>query len=163
MENNSVWFWWHVINSPIYLKPSQRFLKSSCLVLHMASLESKKSRTFAKSYSVWFFIFLYVNRIFCLLFSWKIKKKIGWAMVVHTFNPSTLEAEAGRFLSYRPAWSTEWFPGQQGLHRETISWNKTKTKTKTKTKKQKTKIKKQKTKNKKERKEERKKTERKKI
>jgi hypothetical protein len=25
----------------------------------------------------------------------------------HTFNPSTWEAEAGRFLSSRPAWSTE--------------------------------------------------------
>jgi hypothetical protein len=25
----------------------------------------------------------------------------------HTFNPSTQEAEAGRFLSSRPAWSTE--------------------------------------------------------
>jgi hypothetical protein len=26
-------------------------------------------------------------------------------VVVHTFNPSTWEAEAGRFLSLRPAWS----------------------------------------------------------
>jgi hypothetical protein len=25
----------------------------------------------------------------------------------HSFNPSTWEAEAGRFLSLRPAWSTE--------------------------------------------------------
>jgi hypothetical protein len=29
------------------------------------------------------------------------------AVVRHTFNPSTWEAEAGRFLSSRPAWSTE--------------------------------------------------------
>jgi hypothetical protein len=29
------------------------------------------------------------------------------AMVAHPFNPSTWEAEAGRFLSSRPAWSTE--------------------------------------------------------
>jgi hypothetical protein len=29
------------------------------------------------------------------------------AMVVHAFNPSTWEAEAGRFLSLRPAWSTK--------------------------------------------------------
>jgi hypothetical protein len=29
------------------------------------------------------------------------------AVVVHTFNPSTWEAKAGRFLSSRPAWSTE--------------------------------------------------------
>jgi hypothetical protein len=29
------------------------------------------------------------------------------AMVAHAFNPSTWEAEAGGFLSSRPAWSTE--------------------------------------------------------
>jgi hypothetical protein len=28
-------------------------------------------------------------------------------VVVHAFNPSTWEAEAGGFLSLRPAWSTE--------------------------------------------------------
>jgi hypothetical protein len=28
-------------------------------------------------------------------------------MVVQAFNPSTWEAEAGKFLSSRPAWSTE--------------------------------------------------------
>jgi hypothetical protein len=27
-------------------------------------------------------------------------------VVAHAFNPSTWEAEAGRFLSSRPAWST---------------------------------------------------------
>jgi hypothetical protein len=31
----------------------------------------------------------------------------GLAVVVHAFNPSTWEAEAGGFLSSRPAWSTE--------------------------------------------------------
>jgi hypothetical protein len=36
-------------------------------------------------------------------------------------NPSTWEAEAGGFLSSRPAWSTEWVPEQPGLHRETLS------------------------------------------
>jgi hypothetical protein len=47
--------------------------------------------------------------------------------VAHAFNPSTREAEAGGFLSLRPAWSTEWVPGQPGLHRETLSRkNKTK-------------------------------------
>jgi hypothetical protein len=29
------------------------------------------------------------------------------AVVAHTFNPSTREAEAGGFLSSRPAWSIE--------------------------------------------------------
>ena len=33
--------------------------------------------------------------------------------MVHAFNPSTREAEAGRFLSWRPAWSTE-FQDSQG-------------------------------------------------
>jgi hypothetical protein len=28
-------------------------------------------------------------------------------VVVHAFNPSTREAEAGGFLSFKPAWSTE--------------------------------------------------------
>ena len=42
-------------------------------------------------------------------------------MVVHAFNPSIWEAEAGRFLSSRLAWSTEWVPGQPELHRETLS------------------------------------------
>jgi hypothetical protein len=43
-------------------------------------------------------------------------------VVVHTFNPSTREAEASGFLSSRPAWSTKWVPGGPGLHRETLSW-----------------------------------------
>jgi hypothetical protein len=29
---------------------------------------------------------------------------MSWAVVAHAFNPSTWEAEAGRFLSSRPAW-----------------------------------------------------------
>jgi hypothetical protein len=45
------------------------------------------------------------------------------ALVVHAFNPSTWKAEAGGFLSSRPAWSTEWVPGQPGLYRETLSRN----------------------------------------
>jgi hypothetical protein len=50
----------------------------------------------------------------------------GQVVVAHAFNPSTWEAEAGGFLSSRPAWSTEWVPGQPGLHRETLSRKKTK-------------------------------------
>jgi hypothetical protein len=47
-------------------------------------------------------------------------------VMAHAFNPSTREAEAGGFLSSRPAWSTEWVPGQPGLHRETLSRGKKK-------------------------------------
>jgi hypothetical protein len=43
------------------------------------------------------------------------------AVVAHAFNPSTQEAEAGRVLSSRLAWSTKWVPGQPGLHREALS------------------------------------------
>jgi hypothetical protein len=42
-------------------------------------------------------------------------------MVVHAFNASTWEAEAGKFLSSRPAWSTERIPEQPGLHGENLS------------------------------------------
>ena len=42
-------------------------------------------------------------------------------VVVYSFNPSTWEAEAGGFLSLKPAWSTKGVPGQPGLlHRETL-------------------------------------------
>jgi hypothetical protein len=46
----------------------------------------------------------------------------GRAVVVHAFNPSTWEAEAGGFLSSRPTWFTEWVPGQPGIYREILSW-----------------------------------------
>jgi hypothetical protein len=37
-----------------------------------------------------------------------IKKLSCWlGVVTHAFNPSNREAEAGEFLSSRPAWSTE--------------------------------------------------------
>jgi hypothetical protein len=42
-------------------------------------------------------------------------------VVVHAFNPSTWEAEAGGFLSSRPAWSPKWVPGRPELYRETLS------------------------------------------
>jgi hypothetical protein len=40
------------------------------------------------------------------LFYVKKKKCFKPGMVAHTFNPSIQEAEAGGFLSLRPAWST---------------------------------------------------------
>jgi hypothetical protein len=42
-------------------------------------------------------------------------------VVVHAFNPSTWEAEAGGSLSSRPAWSTKWVPGQPELYGKTLS------------------------------------------
>jgi hypothetical protein len=56
----------------------------------------------------------------------------GRAVVAHAFNPSTREAEAGGFLSSRPAWSMESVPGQPGLQRETLSQKNKKQKTKKK-------------------------------
>jgi hypothetical protein len=46
------------------------------------------------------------------------------------FNPSTWDAEAGGFLSSRPAWSTAGDPGQPGLYRESLSLENPKTKNK---------------------------------
>jgi hypothetical protein len=73
----------------------------------------------------------YINCSMCALTGLKYKNiLVGWAVVAHTFNPSTWEAEAAfisEFLSSRPAWSTEWVLGQPGLHREILS-RKTKTK-----------------------------------
>jgi hypothetical protein len=65
-------------------------------------------------------------------FSFKKKNICSRAVVAHAFNPSTreAEAEAGGFLSSRPAWSTR-VPGQPGLYRENLS-QKTKNKTKQK-------------------------------
>jgi hypothetical protein len=53
--------------------------------------------------------------------------------VAHASNPRSWEAEAGEFLSSKPTWSTEQVPGQPGLHRETLSQNKTKQTSKQKT------------------------------
>jgi hypothetical protein len=53
---------------------------------------------------------------------WVLKRPDEAGVVAHAFNPSTGEAEAGEFLSSRPAWSTKWVPGQPELYRETLSW-----------------------------------------
>jgi hypothetical protein len=59
-----------------------------------------------------------------------LKYRYSQAVVVHAFNPSTWEAEAGKFLNLRPARSTEWVPGQPGLYRETLSQKTKQNKTK---------------------------------
>ena len=49
-------------------------------------------------------------------------KKIKLSLVVaHDINPSTREAEAGRSLTLRLAWSIEQVLGQSGLHREALT------------------------------------------
>ena len=58
------------------------------------------------------------------------RKQSSREVVAHAFNASTWEAEAGGFLSSRPAWSTKWVPGQPGLYRETLSRKKNKNKQK---------------------------------
>jgi hypothetical protein len=49
-------------------------------------------------------------------------------VVAHAFNPSIWEAEAGGFLSSRPAWSTE-FQDSQGYTEKPCLNNKNKTQT----------------------------------
>jgi hypothetical protein len=51
----------------------------------------------------------------------KVKCKPG--VVAHTFNSSTQEAEAGRFLSSRPAWSMS-FRTARAIQRNPVSKNK---------------------------------------
>ena len=68
-------------------------------------------------------ILLTNNSFMWLVFLQLIEKlsKMLSKVVVHAFNPSTWETEAGRFMSLRPAWPTKWVPGQPGLPRETLS------------------------------------------
>ena len=58
------------------------------------------------------------------IYSGNKKDTFSQVVVAHAFNPSTWVAEEGGFLSSRPAWSTEWVPGQPVLHRETLSQEK---------------------------------------
>jgi hypothetical protein len=83
--------------------------------------------------SLWPFHHLFSHLILCISSPWPclttsfrsdsgLKKiDLSRAVVEPAFNPSTWEADAGRSLSSRSAWSTEWVPGQPGLHRETLS------------------------------------------
>jgi hypothetical protein len=54
------------------------------------------------------FLSLDYNKVFHFDFLFRLQNLfISRAVVAHAFNPSTWEAEAGGFLSLRPAWSTE--------------------------------------------------------
>ena len=57
----------------------------------------------------------------CVLQTTTTKPNKPPCLMANAFNSSTREAEAGGFLSSRPAWSTERVPGQPGIHRETLS------------------------------------------
>jgi hypothetical protein len=89
----------------------------------MGKQKKKKKKKKEKSQ---FFIYTYSSpKLWCGL-GLKNKTHFRRAVVAHAFNPSTWEAEADGFLSSRPAWSTNRVPGQPGLHKETLSRNKTK-------------------------------------
>jgi hypothetical protein len=48
-----------------------------------------------------------LKKLLVKLYNISDKKMICQAVVAHAFDPSTWEAEAGGFLSSRPAWSTK--------------------------------------------------------
>jgi hypothetical protein len=62
-------------------------------------------------------VLFFLNHIF-LDFIFVLKVLFLLSVVAHTFSPSTGEAEAGRFLSWMPSWSTKQVPGQPEVHRE---------------------------------------------
>ena len=52
------------------------------------------------------------------------EKNLELGLVVHTFNPSTQEAETDAALSLRLVWATEGVPGQPRLHKAKPKQNK---------------------------------------
>jgi hypothetical protein len=66
----------------------------------------------AHAYILWsserFYLWTHKHR---LTHDYDQKWYVSPGVVAHAFNPSTWEAEAGGFLSSRPAWSAEWVPG----------------------------------------------------
>jgi hypothetical protein len=67
----------------------------------------------------------------CQVKQWAKKCFLSWVVLVHTFNPSASEAEAGSSLSLMSAWYTEQVPGQAGLHRKPCHEKQSKTKQET--------------------------------
>ena len=78
-----------------HYRPSQLSCRPSSLDGLIALKAISQSKTFSYAVSVRCFV---TSARLCFF---------RWAVVAHTFNPSTWKAEAGRFLSSRPAWSTE--------------------------------------------------------
>jgi hypothetical protein len=58
----------------------------------------------------------------------RVKESMQPGVVVHTFNPSTWEAEAGGFLSLSPGWSTESSRTARATQRNPVSKNQKKKK-----------------------------------
>jgi hypothetical protein len=96
-NHNNVWVWW------LYVGWIPRW-GNLCMAFPSVSVQHFVS------------IFPPISILFPLL-----RRTKEQGVVAHAFNPSTREAEAGRFLKSRPACSTKWVPGQPGLYRETLS------------------------------------------
>jgi hypothetical protein len=71
-------------------KVNKRVMNKSCYFVLHTYFNFKQFFLFSSS-----FLFIFKDRVFVL------------GMVAHAFNPGTQEAEAGGFLSLRPAWSTK--------------------------------------------------------
>jgi hypothetical protein len=52
----------------------------------------------------------------------QISSRVSPGVVAHAFNPSTREAEAGGFLSSRPAWSTKSFLPDLISPQHSVEW-----------------------------------------
>ena len=98
--------------------PAQRLWMSSCLSLGFYCCDEPPRRKAKLEGKV---CLAYISKCCSSSEEVEIRIQTGPSMVVHAFNPCTWEAEAGGFLSWRPAWFTEWVPGQPGLHGETLS------------------------------------------
>jgi hypothetical protein len=85
-----------------------------CRKLYRVSFEKKKKRKFLNkkyyhkqsfSSSATAILETTTNQYYIETSTYDLEKQPG--VVVHTFNPSTQKAEACRFLSSRPSWSTK--------------------------------------------------------
>jgi hypothetical protein len=102
--------------STAWFQDSQGYTEKPCLENQKTKKQTNKNEQFFHN-----LICKYQNIISSHHCFDYIKNKYLPGVVAHTFNPSTWETEAGRFLSSRPAWSTKLVPGQPGLYRETLS------------------------------------------